>query len=98
MDIVTLNISLPKKLAESVDNEVASGQYSSRSEFFRALLRLYQSLIKAETKSTSLEFLEFKKRPLKEVERGMLATGKYSKKFVREIVQALKRESLYANI
>jgi len=95
MDTVTLNISLPKKLAESVDREVDSGQYSSRSEFFRTLLRLYQSLTKSGVKTTQLEFVEFKKRPLKEIESGMLATGKYSKKFVREIVEALKRESLY---
>lgn len=95
MDTVTLNISLPKKLADSVDYQVKSGEYSSRSEFFRTLLRLYKSLTKADTKTEPAEFLEFKKRPLKEVEQKMLTTGKYSKKFVREIVQALKRESLY---
>lgn len=43
------------------------------------------------------DFLEFKKRPLKEIEKGMMATGKYSKKFVKSIINGLKRESLYEN-
>lgn len=34
-----INISLPVKLTEIVDKEVASGGYASKSEFFRTLLR-----------------------------------------------------------
>lgn len=95
MDTVTLNISLPKKLADQVDLEVAGGSYVSRSEFFRTLLRLYQTLTGKE--SVSLEFMEFKKRPLKEIEQGFMSTGKYSKKFVKSIVTGLKRSSIYAD-
>ena len=94
MDTVTLNISLPKKMADQVDLEVAGGSYISRSEFFRTLLRLYSALIKGQT---SIEFLEFQKRPLKEIEQGFMSTGKYSKKFVKSIVTGLKRSSVYAN-
>ncbi|MEK7565817.1 MAG: hypothetical protein AAB506_02115 [Patescibacteria group bacterium] len=43
------------------------------------------------------EFLEFEKRPLKEIEEGFVATGKYNKKFVKGIVDGLKRESLYVD-
>lgn len=34
-----VNISLPIKLTKIVDKEVASGEYASKSEFFRMLLR-----------------------------------------------------------
>lgn len=95
MDIVTLNISLPKKLADRVDEEVNSGQYASRSEFFRTLLRLYENI--SGTKIAPLEFVEFKKKPLKEIEEMMVATGKYNKKFVKGVVDGLARSSLYAD-
>jgi putative addiction module CopG family antidote len=36
-----VNISLPKQLAQVVDDAVASGKYASKSEFFRSLLRLW---------------------------------------------------------
>jgi len=93
--MATLNISLPKKLADKVDQEVATGHYASRSEFFRTLLRVYGAL--TQKQEAPLEFVEFKKRPLREVERELLSTGKYSKRFVRGIVAGLARSSLYAN-
>lgn len=34
-----VNISLPIQLTKIVDKEVASGEYASKSEFFRMLLR-----------------------------------------------------------
>lgn len=43
------------------------------------------------------EFLEFEKRPLKEIEEGFVATGKYNKKFVKGLINGLKRSSIYAN-
>lgn len=95
MNTVTLNISLPQRLADQVDLQVSSGEFASRSEFFRTLLRLYDAMTK--TSSVPLEFLEFKKRPLKEVQEKMLATGKYNKKFVKGIVAGLKREGLYVD-
>lgn len=95
MDTVTLNISLPRQLAIRIDNEVISGQYTSRSEFFRMLLRFYESLVKRQI--LPLEFMEFQKRPLKEIKKGLVATGKYDQKFIRAILNGLKRESLYAD-
>jgi len=37
-----INISLPGKMEEEVINEVKKGNYASKSEFFRALLRDWQ--------------------------------------------------------
>lgn len=36
-----VNISLPKQLTSVVEKEVSTGKYSSKSEFFRSLLRLW---------------------------------------------------------
>jgi Arc/MetJ-type ribon-helix-helix transcriptional regulator len=36
-----INISLPNKLKDIVDREVLKGNYASKSEFFRMLLRLW---------------------------------------------------------
>lgn len=93
--MVTLNISLPDQLASVVDREVSGGQYASRSEFFRTLLRMYEVL--SGKISQPLEFLEFEKKPLKEIEKGFTDTGKYSKKFVKDLISGLKKSSVYAN-
>ena len=36
-----VNLSLPQKLAEVVEENVKKGHFSSKSEFFRMLLRLW---------------------------------------------------------
>lgn len=36
-----INLSLPQKLAEVVEQNVKRGHFSSKSEFFRMLLRLW---------------------------------------------------------
>jgi len=37
-----VNISLPKSLNKMVEEEIKSGGYASKSEFFRFLLRLWR--------------------------------------------------------
>ena len=37
-----VNISLPQKLNKEVDKAVKSGQYASKSEFFRDMMRLWK--------------------------------------------------------
>lgn len=36
-----VNISLPKELSKTVEENVKSGRYASKSEFFRDLLRMW---------------------------------------------------------
>ncbi len=36
-----INISLPQQLTAVVEETVASGEYASKSEFFRSLLRMW---------------------------------------------------------
>ncbi|OGK39299.1 hypothetical protein A3F34_01795 [Candidatus Roizmanbacteria bacterium RIFCSPHIGHO2_12_FULL_44_10] len=38
---VTFNISLPRYFANIVDEEIASGKYATRSEFFRHVLTIW---------------------------------------------------------
>lgn len=38
---VTTTISLPKSLATEVDKQIVEGKFTSRSEFFRAAVRVY---------------------------------------------------------
>lgn len=61
-----LNISLPRALYESVEKEVEKGNFASKSEFFRHLLRLWQEekLVKDVSKSRS-EIRSGKGRALK---------------------------------
>ncbi|MBI3638449.1 ribbon-helix-helix protein, CopG family [Candidatus Wolfebacteria bacterium] len=37
-----VNISLPKEMNKEVERAVKSGQYASKSEFFRDLIRLWK--------------------------------------------------------
>ena len=43
------------------------------------------------------EFLEFEKRPLKEIEEGFLTSGKRDRGFVKSLIKGLKRSSVYAD-
>ena len=61
-----INISLPEKLSKIVDNATKDGQYASKSEFFRCLIRDWSEdqLIK-ELKQNQKEMRSGKKYLLK---------------------------------
>ena len=44
-----------------------------------------------------LELKEFEKRALNEIREGMMATKKYSKRFVNGIIAGLRRSNLYVS-
>ena len=52
-----INISLPPAMAEIVENKVKDGNYASKSEFFRMLLRLWLENKLAEELAESREEL-----------------------------------------
>lgn len=74
----TMNISLPEPLKEFVDTQIASGRYSSVSEYIRALIRndekrkaeerlealLLQGLQSKESKLTHSDFEDIRKEAL----------------------------------
>ena len=61
-----VNISLPKQLSAVVEKTVASGQYASKSEFFRSLLRLWlEGKLVEELEKSRAEFKTGKGKLLK---------------------------------
>jgi len=61
-----LNISLPAKLKNEVDIAVKDGQYATRSEFFRYLLRAWkEEQVLKELRKSQKEAAEGKGRVLK---------------------------------
>lgn len=94
----TMNISVTDDQAKMVDDWVSLHDYANRSEFFRAVVRfLAQRPVILRDMSSDLKLEEFVKRPLPEIRRGLESTGKYSKKFIDEIIDGLKKSSIYAN-
>lgn len=91
----TINISLPYPLSSQVDTIVKKEGYASRSEFFRTLLRLYLHLVSSIKVKEPVRFMPFKKRPLDEIEKDFLTTGKYSQVFIDSVIGGLKKSSFY---
>ena len=87
--MATINISLPVSLTEQIESEVKNRSFSTRSEFFRELLRDYFS------KPYKLE--PFKKLPISEIERDLRKTGKYNDRFIESLISGLKRSSVYVD-
>lgn len=85
-----INISLPEKMTDAVKDGVKKGHFSTRSEFFRALLRLWMEGKLAEDLKESRNELRFGKgRLLKSLKdlRWLFLSGMkilYSTKFLRE--------------
>ena len=86
--MATMTISLPAQFIDQLDLEVKE-QGATRSEFFRALLRKYFA--------HEVQFEVFTPRPLEEIKRGMLKTGKYNRKFVDSVIAGLSESSVYGN-
>jgi len=86
--MATMTISLPARFVSQINIE-AKNQGATRSEFFRSLLRKYFT--------REVQFKVFTPRPLEEIRRGMLKTGKYSQKFVNSVVAGLSESSVYGN-
>lgn len=83
-----MNISLPSGLASFVENEVASGEYSTQSEVFREALRLLQH-----DKELEKEKLAILRR---EINIGIedAENGRFSNQSVREIADEVREEYL----
>ena len=90
MQTQTLNISLPASLAAKTDAAVKKYGYSSRSEFFRALLRTF--LIK----DNILNLEPFENIPLENIKASLQNSGKYNQKFINSVMKGFTKSSVYA--
>lgn len=88
--MATVTISLPDQIAQKVDSEAKRQGFATRSEFMRSLLRNHF----AQEKSFELE--EFEPVPLEQLRADLVATGKYSKKFINSVVKGFEKSSIYA--
>lgn len=87
--MAVISISLPTTIARRIDEETKRVGYSTRSEFFRTLLRRHFA--------REVQFKVFTPKPLEEIKRGMLKTGKYNRKFVDSVIAGLSESSAYAH-
>lgn len=85
----TMTISLPLHIAKLVNTEAKKKGFATRSEFIRDLLRRYFY--------ASPAISVFEPKPLSEVKKEMMSTGKYNQKFVTSVVKGLSKSSLYAD-
>ena len=61
-----LNISLPQPLARVVEENVESGRYASKSEFFRSILRMWMEIqLAKDVEESRKELAEGKGRVLR---------------------------------
>lgn len=61
-----INISLPNELSKEVDRAVRSGNYATKSEFFRDLLRLWkEEQLLQELRESQKEVVSGKSRKLR---------------------------------
>jgi len=89
----TVNISLPDSLAVQIEKLLGQNEYSSRSEVVRTALRVFFSF---QTPAPGIELVPFQKRPLTEIRRDLLESG-HSQKFTANIINSLKKSSVYKN-
>lgn len=87
--MATFTISLPASMAAQINQATKIGGFSTRSEFFRTLLRKYFS--------RDLEVRVFNPRPLEEIRAGFEKTGKYNQKFINSVMKGLAKSSFYAS-
>ena len=90
MQTQTLNISLPTSLAVKTDEAVKKYGYSSRSEFFRALLRTFL------VKDNYLNLEPFENIPLENIKTGLQNSGKYNQEFINSVMKGFVKSSVYA--
>jgi len=82
----TMNVSLPKALAEFVEEAVASGQYGTASEVVRDGLRLLQ--YEREARAEKLTIL---RREI-QIARDEVNAGQFSEESVMDILAEVRAE------
>jgi Arc/MetJ-type ribon-helix-helix transcriptional regulator len=86
--MATLSISLPDQLISQLDAALATGGFSTRSEYIRNLLR---------TNLPEPKIDIFSKKPINEIKLNLAQTGKYSQEFIESVTRGLSKSSPYEN-
>lgn len=87
----TMNISLPKQQASSVDILIEKYGFANRSEFFRSLLRLVIHNETIALQASIFPFIEPKTKSTLEIMSAFTKTGNYSKEFLNDLKEGLSK-------
>lgn len=87
--MATINISLPDTLSHKIDLLREHMGYATRSELIRELLR--------ERLAQEDGFQVFEKPSLESIKKDLKSTSKYNDRFVKSVINGLKKSSLYAD-
>lgn len=91
----TVNISLPEKQANFIDQIVDKYGFANRSEFIRSLIRLViykPELIEA---ATAFPFISPKEKSIKKIINAFSKNKKYSKKFLEDLKEGLSESDYF---
>jgi hypothetical protein len=93
--MATINISLPKKQAEFIDQIVKKYAFANRSEFIRSLIRIviYQPQIIQQ--AATFPFLPIEERSVKKIIKGFSRTKKYSSSFLKDLEEGLRSSDYF---
>ena len=92
----TINISMPKQMAEQMDKIIKTEGYASRSELVRTLLRMY-TYLKSSPQNSDIDFEVYTKRDINEIADKLRDSDLYSETFIKSVTTGLKKSSVYAN-
>ncbi|MBW7960260.1 ribbon-helix-helix protein, CopG family [Patescibacteria group bacterium] len=91
----TVNISLPQKQADYIDQLVDKYGFANRSEFIRSIIRLvvYKPDLIAE--AAVFPFVTPKERSAKKIVSGFKKAGLYSKDFLEDLKEGLSQSDYF---
>lgn len=93
--MTTINISLPKTQAKTVDELVLRFNFANRSEFFRAILRWITTDSNALNQSIAYPFVSPKSKSKKTILADFANSKKYSKDFLKDLKEGLDQSSYF---
>ena len=91
----SVNISLPKKQINLIDQLAESYGFSNRSEFFRSLIRFISYQPKLLRQTAVFPFISPEEKSIRKIMIGFKKTKKYSPAFLRDLEEGLKASDYF---
>lgn len=88
-----MSVSISDRMLPRLDEARRRRGFRSRAAFIRSLIN---EEVHKEPQKAEFEIRVFRKKPLAEVRRAFEITGKYSKKFIDDVIDGLAHSSIYA--
>lgn len=91
----TINISLPAKQVELIDNFVEEFGFANRSEFIRSIVRILIKKPKIVDEASTYPIAAPKTKSVKAIIRAFAKNKKYSKAFLKDLEEGLKASDYF---